>query len=131
AFHRTLPLAARTYALPWDLAERHEIRRYGFHGIGHAWMLQRYAELSGRPAETLNLITLQLGAGCSACAIRGGRSVDTSMGMTPLEGLMMATRSGDLDPGIFPYLAEREGLAPRQLESVLNDQAGLVGISGI
>ena len=131
AFHRTLPLAARTYALPWDLAERHEIRRYGFHGIGHAWMLQRYAELSGRPAETLNLITLQLGAGCSACAIRGGRSVDTSMGMTPLEGLMMATRSGDLDPGIFPYLAEREGLAPRELESVLNDQAGLVGISGI
>ena len=100
AFHHTLPEHARTYAIPRALAARHGIRRFGFHGIGHAWMMERYAEICATRVEELRLVTLQLGAGCSAAAIRGGRSVDTSMGLTPLEGLMMATRSGDLDPAI-------------------------------
>lgn len=130
SFHRTLPPHARNYAIPRALADRHEIRRYGFHGVGHAWMLERYAALAGRPAPGLNLITLQLGAGCSVAAIRAGRSVDTSMGLTPLEGLMMATRSGDLDPAIVSYLASAEGLSPTAVESVLNHESGLRGVSG-
>jgi acetate kinase len=104
AFHRDLPPATRTYALPHDLAERYGIWRYGFHGIGHAWMMERYGEITGKNPRDLNLITFHLGAGCSACAIRNGRSVDTSMGLTPLEGLVMATRSGDLDPAIVTWL---------------------------
>ncbi len=131
AFHQTMPPAARTYAIPWEMTERDGIRRFGFHGIGHAWMMQNYVELANKSLDRVNLITLQLGAGCSACAIRDGRSVDTSMGLTPLEGLMMATRSGDLDPAIFPYLAEREHLAPRDLEKQLNRRSGLLGVSGI
>jgi acetate kinase len=131
AFHRTLPPEARTYAIPRALAARHEIHRYGFHGIGHSWMLDRYAEITGRPAATLNLITLQLGAGCSAAAIRAGRSIDTSMGLTPLEGLMMATRSGDLDPAIFSFLAASESLSPKEVERILNHDSGLIGVAGI
>jgi acetate kinase len=131
AFHQTMPDFARTYPIPWRMADRHGIRRFGFHGVGHGWMTNRYAELSGKPISSLNLITLQLGAGCSAAAIRGGRSVDTSMGLTPLEGLMMGTRSGSIDPAIFPYLAEQEQLSPRQLEDVLNHQSGLLGVSGV
>ncbi|HXZ88561.1 MAG TPA: acetate kinase [Candidatus Binataceae bacterium] len=131
AFHRDLPDYARNYALPRELARRHRIRRYGFHGIGHAWMMQRYAELTASDPANLNLITLHLGAGCSATAIRNGKSVDTSMGLTPLEGLMMATRSGDLDPAIVSFLCRREGLDPAQVESLLNHQSGLLGVSGI
>jgi len=131
AFHRTLPPVARTYAIPRTLAARHGIHRFGFHGIGHSWMLDRYAEISGRPVSSLNLITLQLGAGCSAAAIREGRSIDTSMGLTPLEGLMMATRSGDLDPAIFSYLATCERLSPAEVERILNHDSGLLGVSGL
>jgi len=131
AFHRTLPPAARTYAIPKAIAARHEIHRYGFHGIGHSWMLDRYAEITGRPAAKLNLITLQLGAGCSAAAIREGKSIDTSMGLTPLEGLMMATRSGDLDPAIFSFLAASESLSPKEVERILNQDSGLIGVAGI
>jgi len=131
AFHRTLPPVARTYAIPRALAARHGIHRFGFHGIGHSWMRDRYAEIAGRPASTLNLITLQLGAGCSIAAIRDGQSIDTSMGLTPLEGLMMATRSGDLDPAIFSYLATSEGLSPVEVERILNHDSGLLGVSGI
>lgn len=131
AFHRDLPDVARHYAIPRELANRHDIRRFGFHGIGHAWMMTRYAELADRDAATLNLITLHLGAGCSATAIRGGRSVDTSMGLTPLEGLMMATRSGDLDPAIVRFLCEREQISPAKVESILNHQSGLLGVSGV
>jgi acetate kinase len=131
AFHRTLPPVARTYAIPRELAARHGIHRFGFHGIGHSWMLDRYAEISGRPAATLNLITLQLGAGCSAAAICAGRSIDTSMGLTPLEGLMMATRSGDLDPAIFSYLATSDRLSPTEVERILNHDSGLRGVSGL
>ncbi|MGA2411264.1 MAG: acetate kinase, partial [Candidatus Binataceae bacterium] len=130
-FHRFLPPRARTYAIPRDIAARHGIRRFGFHGIGHAWMLERYAALSGRPAAELNLITLQLGAGCSAAAIKNGVSIDTSMGLTPLEGLMMATRSGDLDPAILSYLGRSEHLSPEQIEHLLNHDSGLLGVSGL
>lgn len=131
AFHRTLPPVARTYAIPRALAARHGIHRFGFHGIGHSWMLDRYAEIVERPAAALNLITLQLGAGCSAAAIRAGKSIDTSMGLTPLEGLMMATRSGDLDPAIFSFLATSEGLSPTEVERILNRESGLIGVSGL
>jgi len=130
AFHHTLPEHARTYAIPRALAARHGIRRFGFHGIGHAWMMERYAEISTTPVEKLQLVTLQLGAGCSATAIREGRSVDTSMGLTPLEGLMMATRSGDLDPAIVSYLAKAEQIGPEKVEQILNHDSGLLGVSG-
>ena len=131
AFHRTLPPVARTYAIPRELAARHGIHRFGFHGIGHSWMRDRYAEIADRPPSALNLITLQLGAGCSIAAICGGQSIDTSMGLTPLEGLMMATRSGDLDPAIFSYLATSEGLSPVEVERILNHDSGLLGVSGL
>jgi acetate kinase len=131
AFHRDLPDYARHYALPRALAERHSIHRFGFHGIGHAWMMERYAELIGADPAALNLITLQLGAGSSATAIRAGKSIDTSMGLTPLEGLMMATRSGDIDPAIVSFLCRREGISPDEVESILNHQSGLLGVSGI
>ncbi len=131
AFHRDLPPAARTYALPHDLAERYGIRRYGFHGIGHAWMMERYAEITGKNPRDLNLITFHLGAGCSACAIRNGRSVDTSMGLTPLEGLVMATRSGDLDPAIVTWLANNAKIALSEIDRILNHNSGMLGISGL
>jgi acetate kinase len=131
AFHRDLPPEARTYALPHELAERYGIRRYGFHGIGHAWMMERYAEITGKNSRDLSLVTFHLGAGCSACAIRGGRSVDTSMGLTPLEGLVMATRSGDLDPAIVTWLAINANLAPAEIDRILNHDSGMKGISGI
>jgi acetate kinase len=130
AFHATLPQHAFTYALPQDLAVRHRIRRYGFHGIAHQYMLERYCRITGTPAERASIITLQLGNGCSAAAIRNGQSVDTSMGFTPLEGLVMGTRSGDIDPGIVGYLAEKEGLDAAAVERLLNRESGLLGISG-
>jgi acetate kinase len=130
-FHHSLPPVARNYAIPRQLAERHGLRRFGFHGIGHAWMLERCAAMRATAPERLNLITLHLGAGCSATAIRQGFSVDTSMGLTPLEGLMMATRSGDIDPAIFSFLAAREQLTPAEVERILNHESGLLGVSGI
>jgi acetate kinase len=130
-FHRSLPPAAYNYGIPRSLAERHGIRRFGFHGIGHEWMLQRCAAIRDTTPAKLNLITLQLGAGCSATAIRQGLSVDTSMGLTPLEGLMMGTRSGDIDPAILSFLADREKLSPDQVESILNHESGLLGVSGV
>ncbi len=130
-FHRTIPDHAREYALPRALAARHHLRRYGFHGIAHAWMMERYAEIKGVAPAAVNLITLQLGAGCSAAAIRAGRSIDTSMGLTPLEGLMMATRSGDLDPAIVSFIAEHEGVPASKVEAILNHESGLRGVSGV
>ena len=131
AFHRDLSPAARTYAIPHDLAERYGIRRYGFHGIGHAWMLDRYGEITGRNPRDLNLITFHLGAGASACAIRSGGSVDTSMGLTPLEGLVMATRSGDLDPAIVTWLSTNGKIAVAEIDRILNHDSGMLGISGL
>ena len=130
-FHRSIPAAAHTYPIPRVLSDRYGIRRFGFHGIGHAWMLERCAAIRGTPPEKLNLITLHLGAGCSAAAITQGHSVDTSMGLTPLEGLMMGTRSGDIDPAIFSFLAAHEKLSPERVEQMLNRESGLLGVSGV
>ncbi len=131
AFHQTLPKYAFTYAIPRELTEQYGVRRFGFHGTGHAYMMERYAEIRSVPPEELNLITLHLGAGCSATAIKQGRSVDTSMGLTPLEGLMMGTRSGDVDPAILGYLGHMVHLAPERIERILNYESGLLGVSGI
>jgi acetate kinase len=130
AFHRTMPERASRYAIPPQLADRHGLRRYGFHGLAHASMVERAAALHGAPAEALRLVTLQLGAGCSAAAVDGGRSVDTSMGLTPLEGLMMATRSGDVDPSLPAALAQAEGLSVDEALEWLNKRSGLLGVSG-
>ena len=129
AFHSALPPRAANYPLPHELTARHGLRRFGFHGIAHDYMLRRYEHLTGVPIEAAVLITLQLGGGCSAAAIRGGCSVDTSMGFTPLEGLMMGTRTGDLDPGLLLYLARKEGLGVADLENMLNQRSGLLGVS--
>lgn len=130
AFHQTMPEVAKRYALPVELADRHRIRRYGFHGIAHASLAHGYAAIVGTPLKGLRLITLQLGNGCSIAAIDGGRSVETSMGFTPLEGLVMGTRSGDVDASIVSYLSEREKVEPGEVERWLNERSGLFGISG-
>jgi len=130
AFHRTMSEVAKRYALPADLAERHRIRRYGFHGIAHASLAQGYAAHTGCALDQVRLITLQLGNGCSVTAIANGHSVDTSMGFTPLEGLVMGTRSGDVDPSIVSFLSERERVAPAEVERWLNERSGLLGLSG-
>jgi acetate kinase len=129
AFHQTIPAHAFHYALPLSLKESLHIRRYGFHGTSHSYVAKEAATLLDRPIETLNLITLHLGNGASACAIQHGRSIDTSMGMTPLEGLVMGTRSGDLDPAILPYL-ERHGYDTETIDRLLNKESGLKGIAG-
>jgi acetate kinase len=129
-FHRTIPERARFYAIPWELTLRHGIRRYGFHGISHNYLLLRYAELTGTPQEETNIVTLHLEGGSSATAVAGGRSIDTSMGFTPLEGLVMGTRCGDLDPAIVAFLARKEGVSVETVEGWLNKESGLLGISG-
>lgn len=131
AFHQTLPAHAYLYAIPYQLYRRYQVRRYGFHGTSHRYVAHRWRQLTGTPRERTNLVTLHLGNGCSACAIRGGDSVDTSMGFTPLEGLVMGTRSGDVDPTILDYLASKEGLTLAEAEALLNKQSGLLGISGL
>jgi acetate kinase len=131
SFHATIPEMAFTYAIAHDLAARHGIRRYGFHGIAHQSLANGYAALTGRERSNTRLITLHLGNGCSATAILGGRSVDTSMGLTPLEGLVMGTRSGDLDPAIVAYLARRERVDAQTIEGWLNEKSGLLGVSGL
>ncbi|MBK5282018.1 MAG: acetate/propionate family kinase [Nitrospiraceae bacterium] len=130
-FHRSMPLVAASYAIDVDLAKKHGIRRYGFHGIAHASMADICAAAVNRPLGQLRLITLQLGNGCSATAIDQGRSVDTSMGFTPLEGLVMGTRSGDLDPAVVGHLVRREGLSIDEVEHLLNERSGLLGLSGL
>lgn len=131
AFHSALPQQASTYAIPFELTLKHSIRRYGFHGLAHRYMTERYAAISGIPIEEGRLITLQLGSGCSAAAVRGGRSIDTSMGFTPLEGLVMGTRSGDLDPSLVSFLSRQEKVKADDVESWLNTRSGLLGISGL
>ena len=131
AFHRSIPPRAATYAIDLDLARKHGIHRYGFHGIAHAALAGICAAAVNRPLAELRLITLQLGNGCSATAIDRGRSVDTSMGFTPLEGLMMGTRSGDLDPAVVGHLARKEGLSVDEVERLLNERSGLLGVSGL
>jgi acetate kinase len=131
AFHRTMPEEAARYAISPELADKHGVRRHGFHGLAHRYMAERYAAISGGVPEELRLVTLQLGNGCSAAAIRSGRSVDTSMGLTPLEGLMMGTRSGDVDPSLPAYLARREGVGADEVLVWLNRRSGLLGVSGV
>jgi acetate kinase len=133
SFHQTMEPAAYLYGLPYVLYQRHGIRRYGFHGTSHRFVSQRLAGLMGRdPADPdLRLITCHLGNGCSVAAIRGGRSVDTSMGFTPLEGLVMGTRSGDLDPAIIMHVMRKEELGPWEVNALLNKHSGLIGVSGV
>jgi acetate kinase len=131
AFHHTMPEIAATYAIPAELAEKHEIRRYGFHGMAHEYSLLRYAVLRGIAPAEVDIVTMHLGNGASACAIRAGRSVDTSMGFTPLEGLVMGSRSGDLDPALVSYLARKEKVGADEVERWLNQRSGLRGVSGL
>ena len=131
AFHQSLPEAAFLYAIPYQYYRRYRVRRYGFHGTSHRYVAYRYRQLTERSRDDTRIITLHLGNGASACAIRGGRSMDTSMGFTPLEGLAMGTRSGDVDPAILDFIAAKEGLSLRELEVMLNKQSGLLGISGL
>jgi acetate kinase len=130
AFHATLPDAAATYALPAALRERFALRRYGFHGLSHAYASRRAAQLLGRPAQGLRVVTCHLGAGASLAAVRDGRSIDTTMGFTPLEGLVMATRSGSVDPGLILWLLERERMSELELADALEHESGLVGLAG-
>lgn len=131
AFHHTLPEQAYLYALPYSLYRRHRIRRYGFHGTSHRYVAYRYRKLTGRTREETRIVSLHLGNGCSACAISAGRSVDTSMGFTPLEGLVMGTRAGDVDPAILDFVSAKEGMTLPEVEAMLNKQSGLLGISGL
>lgn len=131
AFHHLIPEQAYLYAIPYHLYRRHRIRRYGFHGTSHRYVAFRYRTLRGLTREQTHIITLHLGNGCSAAAIRNGDSVDTSMGMTPLEGLVMGTRSGDLDPAIVNLIATKEGMSSSEVDTLLNTQSGLLGISGL
>jgi acetate kinase len=131
SFHHSLPEQAYLYAVPYHLYRRHRIRRYGFHGTSHRYVAFRYRALRNITREQTNIITLHLGNGCSAAAIKAGASVDTSMGMTPLEGLVMGTRSGDLDPAIVGMIARKEGMSPSEVDTLLNTQAGLLGVSGL
>lgn len=131
AFHQTLPEKAFLYAIPYQLYRRHKVRRYGFHGTSHRYIAYRYRTTNKIERENVNVITLHLGNGCSIAAIKNGNSIDTSMGLTPLEGLVMGTRSGDLDPAILEFIGAKEGLTIHETEMLLNKQSGLLGISGL
>jgi acetate kinase len=131
SFHHSIPDRAYLYAIPYHLYRRYRIRRYGFHGTSHRYVAFRYRALRGLTRERTNIITLHLGNGCSAAAIQQGKSVDTSMGMTPLEGLVMGTRSGDLDPAVTSLIAAKEGMSSSEVDTLLNTQSGLLGISGL
>jgi acetate kinase len=131
AFHHSMPEHSYLYAIPYHLYLRYRIRRYGFHGISHRYMAYRYRTIRNLPREQTHIVSLHLGNGCSAAAIRAGKSLDTSMGMTPLEGLVMGTRSGDVDPAILGFIAAKECLSLSEVESLLNKQSGLLGISGL
>ncbi|WP_028661118.1 acetate/propionate family kinase [Nocardioides insulae] len=129
SFHRSIPAAAATYPLPAEWNRRWRLRRYGFHGLSHQYAVRRAAEVLGRPAEELRIVVAHLGAGASLCAVRGGRSVDTTMGFTPLEGLMMQVRSGSVDPGLLVWL-QQQGVSLDELSETLEHRSGLAGLSG-
>lgn len=131
AFHRTLPRRARQYAINPELAEAHHIERFGFHGVSHQYVARKAAEYFGSDERDLRIITCHLGNGCSVTAVEYGRSIETSMGMTPLEGLVMGTRSGDIDPGVLIHLARQEGMDIARVDELLNRQSGLLGLSGV
>ncbi len=131
AFHSLMPETSYLYAIPYQLYRRHRIRRYGFHGTSHRYVAYRYRILTGKEQQNTNVITIHLGNGCSAAAIKNGTSIDTSMGMTPLEGLVMGTRSGDIDPAIIEYLVLKEAMSITEVDTLLNKQSGLLGLSGL
>ena len=131
AFHQTMPPVAYTYALPYEYYEKDKVRRYGFHGTSHKYVSQRAAAMLGKPIEELKLISCHLGNGSSVTAIDGGKSVDTSMGFTPLAGLPMGTRSGDLDAGILEYLMGKYSLDIKEMLNILNKKSGVLGVSGV
>jgi len=131
SFHTTMPEVSYLYAIPYQLYVRHRVRRYGFHGTSHRYVAYRYRLLTSRSYDDTNIVTVHLGNGCSACAIRRGESINTSMGLTPLEGLVMGTRGGDIDPSILEYLHHKEGLSFDQIDALLNKQSGLLGLSGL
>lgn len=131
SFHSTMPETSFLYAIPYQLYRRHKIRRYGFHGTSHRYVAYRYRQLTGKTREDTNIITFHLGNGCSACAIKNGVSMDTSMGLSPLEGLVMGTRGGDVDPAVLEFLSHKEGMSMAEIDTLLNKQSGLLGISGL
>lgn len=131
AFHAAMPESSYLYALPYQLYRRHRLRKYGFHGTSHRYVAYRYRRITGLPKEKVDVVSLHLGNGCSACAIKGGQSLDTSLGLTPLEGLVMGTRSGDVDPSVIEFLQHKEGLTASEALTLLNKESGLLGVSGL
>ncbi|WP_288703890.1 acetate/propionate family kinase [uncultured Clostridium sp.] len=131
AFHQTMPDVAYTYGIPYEYYEKYKVRRYGFHGTSHSYVSKRTAEIVGKPYNQMKIIVCHLGNGASISAVNCGKSVDTSMGLTPLEGLVMGTRSGDLDPAIIDFVGKKEGLSLDEMNEVLNKKSGMLGISGV
>ena len=131
AFHQTMPATSYLYPIKHELYEKHAIRKYGFHGTSHQFVSERAVELLGLPVEDTKVITVHIGNGGSLSAVKGGKSIDTSMGFTPLAGIMMGTRSGDVDPAVIPYIMEKEGIDVNQAVDILNKQSGLAGVSGV
>jgi len=126
-----MPASSYIYALPYELYEKYGVRRYGFHGTSHKYVSQRAAEMLGKDLKDLKLVTCHLGNGASLAAIEGGKVVTTSMGFTPLEGLVMGTRCGDIDPAIVTYVMNKEGLSPKEMDNLLNKKSGVLGVSGV
>ncbi|MBQ2868054.1 MAG: acetate kinase [Firmicutes bacterium] len=131
AFHQTMPAESYIYAIPYEFYEKYKVRRYGFHGTSHKYVAERAAALLGKPLDETKIITCHLGNGASVAAIKGGKCIDTSMGFTPLEGLVMGTRSGDIDPAIVTYMRQKENLPQGEMNNILNKKSGILGISGI
>ena len=131
AFHQTMPERAYMYALPYEYYEKYKIRRYGFHGTSHRFVSEEVAKMMDRPYDQTKTVTCHLGNGGSICAVRNGKSIDTTMGFTPLEGLVMGTRAGDIDAAVITFLMEKEGLTAAEMDNVLNKQSGVLGISGV
>lgn len=131
AFHQTMEADNYIYPIPYEYYEKYKIRRYGFHGTSHKYVSLRAAEILGKDIKDLNIVTCHLGNGSSVCAVQGGKSMDTSMGFTPLEGLAMGTRSGDIDPAIIPFIMDKENMTFEEVNNMLNKQSGVLGISGI
>ncbi len=131
AFHQTIPSYAYIYGIPYEFYSRYKIRRYGFHGTSHKFVAEKAARIMKKPRAKLKLVTCHLGNGCSVAAIKNGRSIDTSMGLTPLEGLLMGTRCGDIDPAVVLYIMEKKGLSVKSVDNLLNKESGMLGLSGI
>ncbi|NLE25579.1 MAG: acetate kinase [Clostridiaceae bacterium] len=130
-FHQTMPKHVYTYAIPYEAYEKYSIRKYGFHGTSHKYVTQKAAEMLGKPIEELKLISCHLGNGASICAVKNGKCIDTSMGLTPLDGLVMGTRCGTLDPAVVTFLMQKEGMSAAEIDNYLNKKSGLLGVSGV